>query len=111
MVNDDVNVVPLTITPKLPISDGETTPVKEIEKVSKFNWDLRSHLISNGATPPLIPPSILIVGPFELRVADVQSWTPESEASAERSAEALVVSITSILNGGLQPDSSITSTL
>ena len=37
IVNDDVNVVPSTTTPKLPISVAETTPIKEIEKVSKFS--------------------------------------------------------------------------
>ena len=108
---EELNVVPFIITPSVPPADAETVPVNEIEKVSKFNCDLLSHLIVYGATPPLIEPSILIVGPPEGTTEELQSWTPVKLAAATRSPRDSVVIVTVILIGGLQFDSSVTSTV
>ena len=70
---EELNVVPFIITPSVPPAEAETVPVSEIEKVSKLDCVLLSHLIVYGAKPPLIEPSICMVGPVGLATGGPQS--------------------------------------
>ena len=70
---EESNVVPSTTTPSVPPAEKETVPVNEIEKVSRFNCVFFYHVFVYGGKPPLIGPSICMVGPVGLGTGGPQS--------------------------------------